>query len=361
VDQARQPGNPAVPEGQRRRAVAAMPSRGRIGTGRANTAGGRSATGRGRATRGSRAASNAAKTRCRPPARRRAAVQSASGRSATAQSRTGQGCAHRVPIRFHGALPRRAAGRRRSGAMSAGEFIAPLDFVPARRRGDCRRRSSSRRRIRWDCRRPAWGRGATGGGRPTRRGGAAYDAGAKAGSASAGRRTAIGISSGRSATAESRAGQRHSCRVPRRFQGVLSRRSAGRCRGVAMSPAECVAARAFVPECRRGDRRRRASAWRRIRGPGRRTASGSWTGGRPTGWCCADASARGDVRLAGLQCGSLPTLWRRSPRRWPHPHVPRGKRRKRVARLCRRARRRTPLASRAFSRGPRYRLSRTFR
>jgi hypothetical protein len=255
-----------------------------------------------------------------------------------------------VPVGFHGAMTRRAAGRRRGGTMSAGECIPPLDFVPARRRCDRRRRFSSRRPIRRARSRAAWGRGATGGGRATRRRAAAYDAGAKAGSPPAGRCTAVRAASGRSATAKSRAGRRHSCRVPKRFQGVLSRRTAGRRRRVAMSSAECVAALALVPECRRGDRRRRALAWRRIRSAERRAASGNWTGGRPAAaWGCADdISARGDVRLAGLQRGSLPTLWRRYPRRRPPPHVPGGKRGERVARLCQRAYRCAPLASRAF-------------
>ena len=68
------------------------------------------------------------------------------GRSATTKSRADQRRPCRVPIRFHGALPRRAARRRRSAAMSAAEQLPALGVVPQRRRGDRYRRSSFRKR-----------------------------------------------------------------------------------------------------------------------------------------------------------------------------------------------------------------------
>ena len=136
----------AVPQRRRSDRWRGFSCRKRIGDARSRAAGCGSAAGRNRAAR--RYDASPAHATGRQAARRRSApVGPASGRSAKTQSRADQRRPCRVPVGFHGALPRRAAWRRRSAAMSAAEWLPALGAVPQCRRGDRRWRSSCRKRI----------------------------------------------------------------------------------------------------------------------------------------------------------------------------------------------------------------------
>ena len=137
----------AVPQRRRGDRWRGFSCRKQIGDARRRAAGCGSAAGRNRAAR--RYGTSPAQATGRHAARRRSApVGPASERSAKTQPRADQRRPRCVPIGFHGALPRRAAGKRRSAAMSAAEWLPALGAVPRRRRGDRRWRSSCRTNLR---------------------------------------------------------------------------------------------------------------------------------------------------------------------------------------------------------------------
>lgn len=132
--------------------------------------------------------------------------------------------------------------------------------------------------------------------------------------------TAAARRSRRAAPANSGANRRHPRRLPERFYVALPRRTAGRCRGAAMSRTQPGAARAAVPG-RRGRRRQRAA--QRIRRDGGSHGACSRTAAGP--------AARADAAAAVACRGRNPArLRRRSARvvRWrsagrrPHHDLP---------------------------------------
>ena len=335
-----------------RRVLAVVPSRGRIGTGRATPPAAQAQPAEGAPP----AEAAPPPTRRRPgvahPHVARAAVRSASGRSAT-QSRTGQGCAHRVPIRISwrivAACSREAPKRcnvcrriHRSSRLRAGAPSRRLPEALLLPEADPVGLQAARlapRRNRWRARHLQKGR-------RRRRG--------RAGRESIRRqahRRRVAAGEAQQPSPEQVSAIRAACRGDFRAY----------CRGVQPGgPRRCSVSsvvrrssrlRAAVPSRRLAAARRRLEEnWR----AGRRTATGSWTGGRPTGWCCPIPPREAMFVLRACSadryrlCGDVP------PGGGRILMCLGGKRRERVARLRRRARRRTPLASRGFSRGPRY-------